>query len=512
MAQSDVPSPGPERGFEIELKFQIPAPALAAVRRAVKTATAQQVRLQARYFDTAERQLAKAGIALRLRKEGRQWVQTAKARGDGLMQRLEHNVPIAGAGEPTMDIARHDGTPTGEAMRRALPDPGALKLLFATDVRRTHRRLHRAGATVELALDEGVIVDGEATLPISELEFELLRGPAQPLLDVAARWVQRHGLWLDVRTKAEMGDRLSRAALGGPAVFATPLRLSAQLDAPQALREMLRNCLAQVLPNASEIGAGRFGPEHVHQLRVGLRRLRTALREFGDVASDAGRPERNAQRDVALKRVFTRLGETRDRDALAASLLPALQAAGAPSIELPSAQATLDPGELLLGTEFNRLMLEIIGLTQPLALLPAVGAASEAPLPATPLLRPWLQARLKRLRRQVVDDGARFAEIEEVLQHRVRKRLKRLRYCAEFAQGLYKPKAVKAFLKVVRRAQDALGEYNDVLVAQAAFRQRLAQDPQVWFALGWLAERRQVVLERCVSSLHALADARRFWG
>ena len=85
---------------EIVLKLQVPAARRGAVDAAVAgTSPAPRLRLQAAYHDTPERTLAAAGLALRLRREGRQWVQTLKGRGDGLMQRLEHEVtlPVQGS-------------------------------------------------------------------------------------------------------------------------------------------------------------------------------------------------------------------------------------------------------------------------------------------------------------------------------------------------------------------------------------------------------------------------------
>ena len=63
---------------EIELKLQVPQGALPAVEQAVAVGQARRQRLQAVYFDTADRRLGAAGLALRLRKEGRRWVQTLK--------------------------------------------------------------------------------------------------------------------------------------------------------------------------------------------------------------------------------------------------------------------------------------------------------------------------------------------------------------------------------------------------------------------------------------------------
>ena len=113
---------------EIELKFRIPPGRLAALRRAVATITAQVQPLAAAYFDTPGEHLAAARMALRLRREGDAWVQTLKAEGAGPLQRLEHNAPVvAPTGDtdrPALDIARHDGTAAGAALRRLLADAG----------------------------------------------------------------------------------------------------------------------------------------------------------------------------------------------------------------------------------------------------------------------------------------------------------------------------------------------------------------------------------------------------
>ena len=202
---------------EIELKFQIPADRLPGLRRAVATAAATRTRLQAVYAETADGRLAAAGIALRLRQEGSDWVQTLKGRGDGLMVRLEHEVALPPQrGVPQLDIARHAGTPAHALLRAALGEPPAALLpIYRTDIQRTHRVVKSGGARIEIAFDEGAIHGGGGQVAVSEIEFELLSGPPQALLALAARWVQRHRLWLDVRTKSERGHRLAAGEVGG---------------------------------------------------------------------------------------------------------------------------------------------------------------------------------------------------------------------------------------------------------------------------------------------------------
>lgn len=242
---------------EIELKFQVPAAARAAVQSAVATASAQTLPLAAAYVDTADERLARAGLALRLRREGSRWVQTLKGRGDGLMTRLEHEVLLP-RGRPVLDPQRHAGTAVGTRLLALLADGAPLHERYRTQMRRTLRRVRSGGASIELAFDRGSIVAGTRRLPVCELEFELVAGPPQGLLALAARWVQRHGLWLDVRTKSERGHRL---ALGLDTVPAARVRGAA---------------LAQLLPNAAELAAGSGTAEHLRLLRAALRRLQAA--------------------------------------------------------------------------------------------------------------------------------------------------------------------------------------------------------------------------------------------
>lgn len=84
---------------EVELKLQVPAERLAAVQRALERGTTQRVHLKALCFDTPSWQLAEAGLALRLRREARVWVQTLKGAGEGPISRLEDNQALCAIGK-----------------------------------------------------------------------------------------------------------------------------------------------------------------------------------------------------------------------------------------------------------------------------------------------------------------------------------------------------------------------------------------------------------------------------
>ena len=490
---------------EIELKFQVSPRLRTAVQAEVAQGSGSvRERLRAAYYDTADRCLAQAGLALRLRQEGRGWVQTLKGAGDHAMVRLEHEVPLGSARGPVpvVDPSRHDGTPAGALLASVLGDEGAggLTELYRTDVLRTRRRLRTRGGTVELAFDAGEIRAGRRLWPVCELEIELVGGSPAAVIEVARRWVRRHGVWLDVRTKAERGDRLARGVDAGEPVKATPLALTAGATVEAAWRAMLGNCLAQVLPNASEVAGGAARPEHLHQLRVGLRRLRSGLRLFEgwiDPAPEPGVVE-------AVSRLFSSLGDARDADVQAA-LMPELQAAGAPPLPALRGGKGVDPVELLREPDTTLLWLDL------LAWLVAPTPADEQRDAPPRLIRPLAARRLKRWHGQVAEAAARFDSLADEERHRLRKRVKRLRYSIEFAGALFPARRVERYLQRLRPAQESLGHFNDVVVAQAGWRERADDDPRAWFAVGWLAAQRGAVLAECRTTLAPLLDVPKFW-
>ena len=524
---------------EIELKFQVPAGGRAAVYRFVagrQPGTPPRIRLQAAYFDTPDRLLARAGLALRLRREGRQWVQTLKGSADDGISREEHNVRLLAsevqADAPQADPRRHADAAVGHRLLKLLDGrpADALGCIYRTDIRRLKRNLRSRHGTVELALDEGWLLAGGRRIAVCELEIELLSGHPLAVLDVAGRWAPRLGLWLDTRSKAERGDMLSRDVPMAPPRGASTVRLQRAQNAREGLQSVITTCRPQVLVNAAQIGSGEFDTEHVHQLRVGLRRLRSALQLFG---RDADAAALGAPLIEPMAQLFRRLGAARDGAVMEGELAQALGAAlrgiGAAG-DLP-AMAKNDKAEsptaVVRDAASQSVLLDLLAATLPTAPVslavsgraPAsIGQASplswQPPRPdraAPSRLHEQLARRLKRWHRDVLIDAAAFDSLDDAARHRLRKRIKRLRYAAEFVAGLYDAARVRRGLKPLRRVQQRLGALNDVAVGLQAFDAVKADDPRAWFALGWLAARRQELLGAAAPDLKALVIARRFW-
>ena len=515
---------------ETELKFQVPATRREALRRALATTTAQTTRLHAVYVDTVDHRLAAAGLALRLRKEGRLWVQTVKGRGDGLMQRLEHEVPLPPRrGLPIIDLALHDHTPVGLALRAALAEAeeaaATLLPVYRTDIARLHRRVRHEHAVVEVSYDRGRILVGDGSklraLAVDEIEFELKSGSPRALVSLAALWAARYGLWWDVRTKSERGFRM---ALGQTQVRATKAASAALPDAPAGqdhlagvFGAMLQSTLAHALPNLAEIAGlavgGEAAPVHLHQLRVALRRLRTVLALFAHWSSEPGTARAlEAQWQIHFKR----LGAARDADVLAATWMPQLAAAGAPLLQLAAGPPHEDVGAALRDPAVSVLLLHTLALAVPgqqraAAAAPSATARPASGSPEVPALQAAARQILERAWIRAWADAKGYAQASVDHQHRARKRLKRLRYALELLQPLFPAKPTRKMLRALNSALKALGDHNDLHAAMGFFRAALAADPKAWFAVGWLTALQGPAQGSAVAALADLKQVRRVW-
>lgn len=372
---------------EQEVKLNVPPAARAGVQREMSRGDARGIHLHAMYFDTPSRELARAKIALRLRLEGDVWIQTLKTPGKDAISRLELNHTRPG---PILDLSVYAGSEVEAALTSV---QGELALRYETDVRRVVRKHRNRQGTVEIAFDTGEIRAGGFTLPLCELEFELLTGQVTAIFDMARQWHVRHGLVLDARSKSERGDALASLAAdlhhkpvddSDPtdpdahalrvkraeriAAFWSPrpilgVKLHADQTPAQALATVTAECLDQITRNAAVLAevdtadvdyqAGH--PDHVHQLRVGVRRLRSAWRLFDGIAVLPPASTQNA-----LKDFFGNFGSNRDRDVLNATVLPKLLAAGMPVLAEEPPNDRDDSATLARARNFQGLLLDLL--------------------------------------------------------------------------------------------------------------------------------------------------------
>lgn len=516
---------------EQELKLHVPSAHAAATARELLDRGATRVRLRALYFDTPERELARARIALRLRLEGRRWMQTLKTPGADAITRVELNHPRPG---PTLDLSVYAGTPFEAVLSRLR---GPLAPRYETDVKRLLRNVRSRQGAVELAFDTGVLRAGALELPICELEFELMSGRPAAIFTVARGWRQRHALLLDTRSKSERGDALAtltqqleaadsdqtrakRVAGFWAPRGAASVTLGPDMQAPAAMAAIATECIEQIARNAAALaevdtlGICSVGnSEHVHQLRVGMRRLRSAWRLFEGWIEPP--PAALAE---GMRAHFAAFGAHRDQDVLEETVTPMLLKAGMSVIpSQPRGDEHDNSQAIATGRAFQAWLADLLEWSlnvQPPVTVVMTETAVDAEINAAPppkRLTKRLAERLHRWHAKVVEQGLRFSELPLEERHALRKRGKRLRYSLAFAESLLPASRLHSYRKQLSLVQDVLGEINDLAVARDYYRKQCETHPQAWFALGWIEARLDALTVQAQRAFSDLAHAKPFW-
>jgi inorganic triphosphatase YgiF len=405
------------------------------------------------YYDTPRQELRRAGVALRLRRDGGRWLQTLKAESAqhaGLAARTEWELPVRRkALEPDAFPLDEIRCSTGVDLARLA---GRLRPVFETRFTRRSGLVQLDGAgKAELAVDRGSIVTGRRREAIYEAELELISGDPAALL----RFAEGLELPLAYESKAERGYRLAAGMPPGPRKWRMP-ELEPAGPADAAFAALFSAALAQAGINAGGM-PGSTDPEYLHQLRVGLRRLRAALRAFAPVVKD-DKPLRKA-----LRALTPALGAARDWDVFVQTLADA----GAGARLLRSARQERNRVrraalETMSSREFHGFLFRSLRWVQ------------SRPSPQAATLSDLAPERLERLHRNALAD---LASATPKRRHKLRIRIKRLRYACEFFAPCFASAVTGPYLRRLARLQDLLGELNDIAVARRLLKDMDAAAP-----------------------------------
>ena len=142
---------------------------------------------------------------------------------------------------------------------------------------------------MEVAFDQGVIEAADHRVSISEIELELKSGAPAVLYELALQLLDHHAFKLGVQSKSDRGYALAPNAAPVSAK-APPTNLDPETAIGEAFAQIFCAAHVHVLVNQAAAEDGR-DPEGVHQMRVGLRRLRSALSLLRPIApSSTSRP------------------------------------------------------------------------------------------------------------------------------------------------------------------------------------------------------------------------------
>jgi inorganic triphosphatase YgiF len=504
-------------GAETELKLALSPSVAESVfsvpalkRRGVAKPKSQ--RLVTTYYDTPEKDLARRGVSLRIRQENDKRIQTVKAAGkSGVVNaRGEWEWPVTDA-KPDLQLVKE--TPVSDAFADVPED--RLEPVVVTEVVRTKQNLEVGGDVVEAALDLGSIKAGTAKEDIRELELELREGTPASLYRLALELNSAIPFDIEVESKAARGFRLKE---GSPPQASKPsdMRLNVDDPASEALRAIIEETLGHLLANQPAALAG--DPEGVHQVRVAVRRIRSALRLFSPHL------EQHAKRlfEDELRHAGQTIGEARDWDVFCDEILPQVS-------ETPEAR------------KFSEMMKPPAEARRAAAHQTCVRRLQDPSFRALVLgLAAWMEEG-REDSGQVGDDGLKrdIGDIAGNLLdrldakatkrgravrpdalpaelHPLRKSLKKLRYSVEFLESIFPPKKAKRFLRHLKKLQEALGEINDAAMA-TRLAEGLAADKHLELAPSVAAislsrgRAAQAAMKALTKKWQAYCDEPRFW-
>ena len=521
----------PSMGTEVELKLRADPETLERLWQAPQLrgpdgAAPKVKELENVYYDTADLRLRKRGLAFRIRRDGTRFIQTVKT-GDteaaGLFSRGEWEGPVPSL-EPRLDVI---GDPDIRAAL-GLILPGELRPVFTT---RVHREVQQVNGTdslgrlkmIEAAFDRGEIEAAGVVQPLSEIELELVQGAPRALFDLALSLQDVAPTQLETRSKSARGYALATGRR--PAWHrAKPLALKPQMSVDDALTAVLETCLLHWTANEAAALDGS-DPEGVHQMRVGLRRFRSAISVFSELLPDDHATWLNGEARWALGA----LGPARDWDVFLADLLAPVEAERPDDKDLGvlrqaaeehRAAAYVQVREALSEPRYTRFLLQLGGWLEDRGW----HCAALTPAQAVWLDQPLLTLANKLLSRRhgkTLKRGKHFARLPVEDRHKVRIAMKKLRYTTEFFSDLYPAKAARPYIKAMRGLQESLGHLNDVAVAETLLaelakpqkgrRRPAGLDRSVGKVIGWYAHAvTQFEPEMC-RNWKAFARTKPFW-
>jgi adenylate cyclase len=509
---------------EIELKLALPESAQRNFLRhpLLRQATHKQAyRLTNLYYDTPALDLRARGIALRLRAQGKFWLQSVKCAGSragGLSARPEWETPYGGH----FDFAAIDDPKVRDWLARP-KIISRIAPIFETNFQRIAWTFELVrGTRIELALDRGWIAAGGQREAISEVEIELLEGNPAELFALAQALAERVPLMPAPLSKADRGYHLFRQTPATP-FRAVPIALAATDTPVEAFRSIALACLDHLQHNHAGAIASD-DPEYIHQMRVAVRRLRAALRLFAPLL-----PEGFAVQFLpVLHELMTMLGAARDYDVLLAEIAEPVLHALPDEPRLAALVGVITERRFAIrrdalcqlgAAHYGQVVLQTLATLHGLEAKVGAGETALAGLPppletapATPTLFDFAAAQLRRLRKKTLMLAAQANVDAPETLHALRIGIKRLRYALEFFAPLAARKSMQRLLDHLTELQDALGQINDLANAGALLMDCADEDPRLREAVtliaGWHGPRHQKLLAAVPRGLKRLGKLR----
>jgi inorganic triphosphatase YgiF len=459
---------------EVELKLSVTPEDFAALKahaefRNLLAHPVSSGTLDAIYYDTPRCELHGHGISLRVRREHEKYVQTIKSlpqQSPGLIERTEWEQAVPGR-QPDLGNVPDAGLAAvfTDRVREAIGPA------FETKIHRTVYRVTDALRGIELAFDQGEIIAGERKLPVCEIELELKHGDRAALFALARSIAAAIPAQLTLKSKSERGYELA-AAKSPRVVTSFQIDLAPGTTAAHAFQSICRDCLRQLIANVPALC--QRNPGALHQARIALRRMRTAISLFSEIVRD----HQVAQIKAELKWLGREFAPARDLDALLTEVMRPLRKQHPDNRGLQSLYRSFSRQRLqeydrasaaVRSPRFRRLLIETLAWVDIGEWVTTTDETArlrrERPIEA------HAADQLSRRRKKVRKRGRAIQELDPAHRHRLRIQVKKTRYATEFFAGLFRRKKAARrgakMLNALKRMQNSLGGLNDVATRRA---------------------------------------------
>jgi inorganic triphosphatase YgiF len=473
------------------------------------------------YYDTPELSLMHQGIAVRERKIGRTLLLTVKMAHSsvgGLLSRLEWEAPTV-QGQFDFQTLIEDPVIV-EKMTLLAPQ---LIPIFTTDFTRRSWEVIFRGTKIEIAVDQGTIVTkrGEEffTEEISEVELELKEGNPVTLYSLARVLSRSVRLHPSAASKAERGYKLFKGVSPSP-VKPPPLEVDPKATPLVTFERICLECLSHLQIN--DVGVVRDDDdEYIHQARVAMRRLRSAIKLFSPVLPMAFVSKWNMEwRDLANE-----LGDARNWDVFTHESLPLLKEAFPNHPEMIALEkfaaeerarahtkAVKSFGSRIYSVKLISFAEAVMNLHAHPEVKNRMKMVMQSQSTPEPIVEEDTQAfatrllkrRHRRFMREVMVPNRNLEE-----SHNLRLDLKKLRYSFDFFMDIYPKRRMSLYLKSLARAQELLGQMNDLATAEALLSQRNLGHIDI--AQAWVIGRQSGYLSMMPKVLAGLTDLKAPW-
>ena len=307
--------------------------------------------------------------------------------------------------------------------------------------------------------------------------------------------------------QAQTSNRLNRRDALRP-VKAVRVAFDSSLSPRDAAHRIVDSCLAHLQANEAGVIASD-DPEFVHQMRVAIRRLRSALRVFRGIIG------KDFLDDVTpgLRWLGRMLGEARDWDVFHGETLPPLVTAyGDKAVARHISDAVKQHRDrartaMREALESGRYARVIFGVWRWIAEVDTAPPVAEPPV----TLMDFASRAVRRRHKRVLDQARRLGSLSELERHGLRLATKQLRYAVEFFSPLFPAASVMHYLRQLEKIQSTLGAAND---AANALRMIAAVETPTAFAAfsrGWFLGRAENHLERSCAVFARLRRAPQLW-